>query len=334
MEYASYGVPDFILDEYFQSWVLNPTTESEKFWVDWLAQHSYQREDIEKAVLLVKSLHIKREEAISDDEITNEWTKLKQDLRNEDATSGRTIFWRYGYQIAAAVALVLVSAGLFYYARYANASPQLYTTAYGETREIMLPDSSWVVLNANSALTLSENWESNQLREVWLKGEAFFKVRKKPNHTRFVVNANSVKIEVLGTRFNVNNRHDRTNVVLEEGKVRLIIKDKNDIIMRPGESVEVNAKRDLITQKAVKPQLYKAWVDKQVIFEGTPIREIAQQIEDTYGYKVVVTGDELSGKKLTGVLPAHDINILLKSLQATFNLQIDKQQDTIVIKRF
>jgi ferric-dicitrate binding protein FerR (iron transport regulator) len=70
-----------------------------------------------------------------------------------------------------------------------------------------LPDNSTVILNANSSLRYQENWEAELLREVWVDGEAFFSVVHTHNHQRFRVNVtDDLKVEVLGTEFNVKDR--------------------------------------------------------------------------------------------------------------------------------
>jgi DNA-directed RNA polymerase specialized sigma24 family protein len=40
----------------------------------------------------------------------------------------------------------------------------------GETKRILLPDASVVVLNGNSELTITKNWLPGSVRPVWLGG--------------------------------------------------------------------------------------------------------------------------------------------------------------------
>jgi ferric-dicitrate binding protein FerR (iron transport regulator) len=141
--------------------------------------------------------------------------------------------------------VLLIAAGLGVWS-YLRAGENAHTTHYGETARIKLPDGSMVVLNAHSTLTYND-WSEGQTREVWLNGEAFFEVQKKHDATgrvKFVVHTGDLNVEVLGTRFNVSNRGLRTQIVLEEGKVRLRYEQETEkvIDMQPGELVEyVNA---------------------------------------------------------------------------------------------
>ncbi len=57
-------------------------------------------------------------------------------------------------------------------------------------------------------------------REVWIEGEAFFSVKPSSVPRAFLVHtASNMNVEVLGTTFNVVDRHGRMQVVLNSGKV-------------------------------------------------------------------------------------------------------------------
>ena len=66
---------------------------------------------------------------------------------------------------------------------------------------ITLPDQTKVTLNRYSSLTYPDRFKEDR-REVQLQGEAYFEVEKDARHP-FVVKADPVEVEVLGTHFNV-----------------------------------------------------------------------------------------------------------------------------------
>src|SRR5690606_37544042 len=92
-------------------------------------------------------------------------------------------------------------------------------------RSIELPDGSQVLLNANSQLTWAGDWKSLKQRTVELVGEAFFEVVR-TGGLHFEVMTPHVRIDVLGTEFNVKSRGTETNVFLQSGKVHLEIQDQ------------------------------------------------------------------------------------------------------------
>lgn len=212
-----------------------------------------------------------------------------------------------------------------------------YATQYGEIEEITLPDGSSVVLNANSELSFTADWEDDSsIREVWLKGEAFFSVLKKPEskHPKFIVHANELNVEVLGTQFNVKNRRCNTSVVLNSGKVKLKETEKlNEVNMEPGELVEYSQKKNAFRKKVVNPELYSSWKDKKLIFDNTSIKKIAMIIEDNYGIKVQFTDESISDKRVSGSVPSENVEVLLDALSASFNIKIQKQDDLVKISK-
>src|SRR5690554_5422586 len=110
----------------------------------------------------------------------------------------------------------------------------IYTTDFGETKEIQLEDGSHITLNANSVLRWDKNWNTNRIRKAELQGEAFFEVAhvdltidslslSEGQSTRmpFQVESAGMVIEVLGTSFNVEERRGEARVYLKEGSVKL-----------------------------------------------------------------------------------------------------------------
>ena len=132
--------------------------------------------------------------------------------------------WKY-LSIAASIALLLLTGiiladkepeqGLVYYE----------TTAVPDAKtKITLPDSSVVWLNANACLRYPREF-SGQARQVEIKGEAFFEVRKDEKKP-FIVRTDGIGIRVLGTTFNVDAEPEKTAVTLITGKIGLY-KNKN-----------------------------------------------------------------------------------------------------------
>lgn len=72
----------------------------------------------------------------------------------------------------------------------------------GNAYELELADGTHVWLNAESELSYPTRF-AGEMREVRLKGEAFFDVAKNPD-CPFVVRTDEVAVQVLGTSFNVS----------------------------------------------------------------------------------------------------------------------------------
>jgi ferric-dicitrate binding protein FerR (iron transport regulator) len=239
------------------------------------------------------------------------------------------LIWRYS-GIAAALAMFIASA-VFYYQNYF-----LYTTFstdYGMTRDILLEDGSEIILNANSSLKVPRALSGN--REVWLQGEAFFSITKKEDRARFVVHTNNLNVEVLGTKFNVSARHEKTEVVLDEGSVKLtsgLPAVAEPLMMIPGDLVSLSDRDTGFKKKTVVPDRYSAWRNNLMVFEDAPLSVVAQEIEDYYGIEVEIANADLMKNQLTGTLPNNNLGIVLKSLSASLKITVLREEDKIILQ--
>lgn len=232
------------------------------------------------------------------------------------------------YRVAAiCIALLLSSLVLYQYGHMARLE---YTTAYGQTRKVVLPDSSVVMLNANSTLRVPQYWHLYaEHRKVWLDGEAFFEVKKKRGAT-FSVYAGGVAVEVLGTSFNVQDRRGETRVVLNSGKVKLKLADKGqELTMQPGDLVKYMEHQKAVEQRLVDPEMYSAWKDHRLIFQDTKLEEIILILEDNFGYEVQMKDSSLANRRFTGSVPSDNMEMLLDKLSHVFNIEIQKTDRVI-----
>lgn len=219
---------------------------------------------------------------------------------------------------------------------------QIVRTDYGQRRTVRLPDGSVVTLNAHSTLTLSPDWTTGK-REVLLTGEAFFRVSKQQQNGRavkFVVRAGNVAVDVLGTQFDVSTRNRRVKVVLNEGRIRLSVLTSGQasapartLDMLPGDLVVVSDRQAVTLNSRVQTADHSAWIAGELVFEDTPLTEVAVVIRENYGYTVEFADRSLADQRLTATLPDANLDVLLRALEKAFALSITKQQNTIRLAR-
>ncbi len=241
-----------------------------------------------------------------------------------------TFHW---WRVAAAIAGILFIAGIFFLKQY---QPSSYATSYGETKTFRLPDGTKVTLNANSELSLTEEWGEGIVREVWLEGEAFFSVVHTQDEREFLVHTyNELSVEVLGTQFNVNSRNNKATVVLNSGKVKVQTQQQGaeaQWIMQPGDLIAYEHETQQVKQKTVDTTLYTSWRNNLLLFKDTPLHEIALTIKENYGYQVSFEHDSLAQLRFTGSNPADQLDLLLRTLELSFDIQITKERKRILMK--
>lgn len=336
-KYEKYVVKDFIMDDYFRQWVMTPTPESDEFWEYWLKLHPSKKKEVIEArrLLLMVDFEKTAPPEIPADLILS---RIRSSIRQGTLTAGnRKQHGQLWLKIAASIILIALVGGLLVFTIRQSSRVVGYETAYGEKRRIELPDHSVVMLNANSKLQFNRDWSSDKIREVWLHGEAFFEVQKSPGkgNARFIVHTKALDVEVLGTVFNVNDRREKTQVVLRSGKVKLTSDRaiEKEITMLPGEMAELKKGDKRFTKKTVNPQVYSSWASDKLIFNKTSFEEIVNLIEDNYGYKVEASVEGIEKITFTATIPSTDLDVLLRILSESYDVTITKQDKTIIINK-
>lgn len=328
---------ELINSESFQNWILGKASEEEKqYWERWKTSNPEKEAEFERAQLFL--LNLKGEESpIGLEDINRSWDSFKQKIKQEEAThltlkrSDSKIFHLQNfYRYAAVITLCLVAGILIYTTSKIGKDDSFltYETAYGETREIALQDGTIVILNANSSMKVPSGKSFNRT-VIMESGEAFFKVQSTLDKERFQVQTAQAIIEVLGTEFNVNLRRSDFQIMLKEGRVSLINDQGNTISMRPGESAVLSPEGKFVIEQ-VEVHKIAAWLEGKVVFDKTPLVEVAQFIEDQYNMKVELA-PELSSQMLTGELPNDNLELLLKALRISHNLNITRHNENIKI---
>lgn len=230
--------------------------------------------------------------------------------------------WLPGLNVAAAVSLVIFAVVVAYFFWYP--STLTHATEFGQTAQVILPDSSIVILNGNSTLTYQNDWGRVDVREVTLQGEAYFSVKRTPTDQKFVVHTSEVvQVEVLGTEFTVSNRPSKTRVVLNSGRVRLNMQDQqreDKLTMNPGELVEFGDNPFHYTKREVNPEAYSSWKDKKMVLDRTSLQELLTMIEDTYGVTLQVVEKGLLDQRMSGKVPANNLDTLIQDIAAIYKV--------------
>lgn len=325
MDKDFYTLDKLIHDHSFINWVNQSDPSDVHLWNEWLEQHPEKRQLMEDAAMLVRGIPFSRRR-LPENEIAESWFALQDKINREAVRRGRSGTRKY--QMAAVVALMLAS--VFTYWFFYHEQKVHYITQYGEVRHIVLPDSSIVTLNANSALSFRPSSIAGSERKVFLEGEAFFSVVKKHevDPVKFLVVTENAEVEVLGTQFNVNSRRGKTSVVLNTGKVKFNTSEDENAILKPGERVEYSPQHDLKLEK-VDPELYSSWRKRKLKFDDTSLLELAQILEDNYGLKVIIENKSLQEKKITGEISAQNADKILKAVSKLFKIKISRFGNTV-----
>ena len=323
-----YTVHDLINDDSFHRFIEEPDSEDGLRWQAWVIKHPDHEKVVDEARQMITDLRFRKPD-LSEPQIEAAWEQVKQ-RTNEPATdlprrNPRVWYW------AAAVTLIMAS-GLIYWLK--RNPVQIYETGYGETIELVLEDSSRVQLNANSSISYNPQAMKENKRKIFLQGEAFFEIahRVEAEHAvPFQVHTADGVVEVLGTRFNVQSRHNTTQVVLESGSVRFETKQHEAATLTPGDMLEYSEATNSLKLTKVNPLQFTAWRNQRLYFDETSLEDLATILEDSYGKEVVFRDPKLRTKQLSGEISAEKLGKILLAVSRLFSVNVTQHQDTIFI---
>jgi len=212
--------------------------------------------------------------------------------------------------------------------------PNTYSTGIGEQRTVRLIDGSTIELNALSTIRvrLSEKERDIDLTE----GQALFHVAKDQARP-FIVRSDGTTVRAVGTQFDVYRKEGGTVVTVLEGRVAVAesnvpVPDINQRALMPapiflvaGEQVTVptkeSAKEGPKTKRA-DVAVATAWVQKRLIFEETPLAEVAEEFNRYNTRRLVISDPELRSMGISGVYSSTDPDSLLGFLRVQPNIQL------------
>lgn len=193
-----------------------------------------------------------------------------------------------------AAASILIAACVLFFLK--SQTPQtyvadtIYSVPAGQSKKIMLADSTIVYLNSKSVLISPSQFISNE-RSVFLIGEAYFKVAKNKEKP-FKVNTQLMTIEALGTEFSVlaYPHIDNVKTTLVEGKVKVGIVGKEasitSKILNPNQQAYYDPSLDEITVGNVNIDSYTSWIDGTFIFQNVPFAAVIERLEIQFDKKI------------------------------------------------
>jgi len=198
--------------------------------------------------------------------------------------------------------------------------------------QLVLPDGSKVWLNAESSIRYPVAFTGNE-RKVQITGEAYFEVAHN-SKMPFVVEKGNVRVEVLGTHFNVNAYDDESAIktTLLEGKVKTSVNGQ-ETILKPGEQVSVSHSSHLSQPIPVETEDVVAWKNGLFHFENAGIKKVMRQIARWYDVEVVYEGTtEKSDPMFVEISRNTRLSDVLKILEESGGVNFSIQGKKVIVK--
>jgi ferric-dicitrate binding protein FerR (iron transport regulator) len=204
---------------------------------------------------------------------------------------------------------------------------------HGRFTSFFLSDSTEVTLNSNSVLKVPRFGFGEDVRQVWLTGEAEFKVTHQKNNLRFeVLMGDGYRIEVLGTEFNAFSRARGKRVFLAKGKVKLNLPAGQELYLSPGNYFTADSKGAFKVVTPEEPLAITAWKEQTFYFDDATLAEVVEQINERFAVHIRIADRELASRKIGGIYQAKEPEALLEILSAMFDMKITRSADEIELR--
>lgn len=208
----------------------------------------------------------------------------------------------------------------------------------GTKSKVILSDGTTVHLNSGSVLEYPPVFSAG-LREVKLKGEAFFEVSHE-NNREFIVNTGEIDIKVFGTRFNVKNYETDKSIetTLVEGSIGIIrkgvIDHKQVMILKPNEQAIYEKETGRLLNRIIDAELVSIWKEGKYFFENETFEAIAQKLEREFNTPIKIASEELRKEIFTGMFDKNKtIYQMLDLMKRKRDFSFKEIKDTIVITK-
>lgn len=335
MKYENFDIEDFLKDEFFIHWVIYRDEDTVHFWEKWIQQHPEKKHAVYVAADIIRSIGYK-EKIDLDDKL---YLETFENILLVESTDLERVpnksWWANLFHIRNIAAVFLISIVLWlswdiYLTPKTTDNQNLHEVEWitksvpvGKKSVITLSDGSKIFMNSNSELSYPKIF-SDTMRTVAIKGEAFFEVRKEDRP--FVVSANGIKINVLGTSFNVKEMEEgNLSVALVTGKVRINDDSGNQVNLHPKEMLVIRENGPFIKTEFDSLEVL-GWKNKYLIFKKDNFNSVKKKLENWYGVEIEVKGrvnpswtysgmyqDEMLENVLKGISHTSGINYVIKN---------------------
>ena len=200
----------------------------------------------------------------------------------------------------------------------------------GGEYQLMLSDGSKVQLNSMSSIRFPVQF-AQDCRLVELEGEAYFEVSK--TGQPFIVQTKGMKIEVLGTTFNISAyANEEYQTTLVSGSVKVQTENGSNRILKPSEQACITPGSNQINVRNVDTAFYTSWIHGKINFKDQRLDDIIKTLARWYDMDVVYENEATKELRFGCYVNRYnEITPLVKLLEQTGRVTVTVEGKTIKI---
>jgi ferric-dicitrate binding protein FerR (iron transport regulator) len=193
-----------------------------------------------------------------------------------------------------------------------------------------LDDGSVIYIAQNSSFLFPEKFES-EVRNVELKGEAFFDIASNPEKP-FVIETDEALIEVLGTAFNVKTQNgEGFELIVDRGKVKVTLKadPSHSELVVAGEKVKT-VKNNMVKTRNDADRA-DIWYKQRMHFKDESLQNIISVLNRNFNTTFVIAEKETGNRRLTVTFNNETAETMTELICATLNLKSQNINGSVVL---
>lgn len=290
-----------------------------EFWINENNQHKIAFENVKKLDLLYSSISKNIKEDIS--------KEVHQDIQKAKS------FKKLKFTSLAASVILVLFIGLFALNEYQNFRIKHSFETNNIVQNILLPDGTTILLDAKTKANI-KYFEDR--REVNLDfGKALFDVAKNPNKP-FIINANDIKVQVLGTNFEVRNQKNNIVIDVISGKVS-IQKFENDkykelAILTQGKHLAFDKQNNKYKIKDIDVKNIASWKDGIIVFQDDNLENAIEEFKKYKNLNVFIDKN-VQKFSVSGSFKIEEFDKFLFALSKIYSLKVDKRGEIFYISK-
>ena len=183
-----------------------------------------------------------------------------------------------------------------------------------------------------TARIVYDNTYNKKTRMVSLEGEAYFEVAK-DKEKPFIVKANGINVQALGTSFNIRAHKDDKSVavILISGKVK-VDDGRHEAYMKPNERLVCNLTNGQFEKSELHPNASNLlWRSNELALYGESFEEICTMLTRMYNCKFIFKNEKAKQYTYHGIIKNGSLNNVLEYISQAGGINYKIESDNTII---
>ncbi len=270
----------------------------------------------------------------ADINLDDEWNSFQKAINHPSHEAEKNIYRQVLIPIYRIAAVIVLGLLLGFSAIYIYNSMKLEKFYAGNSQQVIdLPDESKVFLNKNSRISFDESFDNS--REIVLDGEAFFNVVSDPSRP-FIVKTGKLRVEVLGTSFNVQGykKEESVKVIVESGRVAVYEKSNIDAqdVLQKGDKIEYYRKSGERKLSQNQDKNYNSWRTGILSFENSSLEEVLNKLTEIYDVNFQISNRDLYKCRISVKFDNSELEYILNTLSVTLDISFENKNSYFLVR--